>query len=48
LAGRVPIEQVVLRATGQSVNRGGRITCALDEALAVTLVARTVLQTQIE
>jgi hypothetical protein len=44
----MPIVQVVLRAAGQSVNRGRRITCALDAAVAVTLVARTVLQTQIE
>jgi len=48
LAGRMPIVQVVLCAAGQSVNRGDRITCALDAALAVTWVARTVLQTQIE
>jgi hypothetical protein len=48
LAGRLPIEQVVLRAAGQSVNRGFRIACALDVALAVTLRARTVVQTQIE
>jgi len=30
------------------VNRGGRIARALDAALAVTLVAVAVLQTQIE
>jgi hypothetical protein len=48
LAGRLPIEQVVLRTAGQSVNRGDRIVCALDAALAVTLFAATVLQTQIE
>jgi hypothetical protein len=48
LAGSLPIEQVVLRAAGQSVNRGARMACTLDAALAVTLRARTVLQTQIE
>jgi len=48
LAGSLPIEQVVLCAAGQSVNRGRRIACALHAALAVTLVAVAVLQTQIE
>jgi hypothetical protein len=48
LGGSLPIEQVVPCATGQSVNRGGRITSALDAALAVTRFAVTVLQTQIE
>lgn len=48
MAGSLPIEQVVLCATGQSVNRGGCIACALDAALAVTRFAVTVLQTQIE
>jgi hypothetical protein len=48
LAGRRPIEHVARRAAGHSVNRGGRIACALDAARAVTRVAATVLQTQIE
>jgi len=48
LAGKLPIEHVVRRATGQSVNRGDRISCALDAALTVTLFVAIVLQTQIE
>jgi len=38
---------VVPCADGQSVNRGNFIERALLDALTVTLVARTVLQTQI-
>jgi hypothetical protein len=48
LAGSLPIEHVVLCAAGQSVNRGVRIARTVDAAFAVTLVAVTVLQTQIE
>lgn len=48
MAGSVPIEQVVPLAAGQRVNRGCRIDCELEVALAVTRCALTVLHTQME
>src|SRR6266581_1785324 len=46
--GDAPIEQVFPWLTGHKVNRGARMACALDAALALTRRAATVLQTQIE
>ena len=47
LAGSLLIEHLVPCADGQSVNRGNFIERALLDALTVTLLAGTVLQTQI-
>jgi hypothetical protein len=48
LAGSLPIEHLVPSGVGQSVNCGDRIVRVLAVALALTPVAGTVLQTQIE